>query len=121
MNYNIRNQLNRLHYENLLWLIFIVVAILNIVGDYDEEQLLITKDQKYRTKANEIFYVTIIITLAIYFYFIKRNATAFKEAKQEEKVDYFFKLLGSSFLIAGAICLLYFQSKRTNFIGSPSA
>ena len=121
MNYDINNQLNRLHYENLLWLIFIVMAVLNIVGDYDEEQLLITNNQIYRKKANEIFYVTIIVTLAIYFYFIRRNATAFKNAKESEKTDYFIKLLGSSFLIAGAICLLYFQSKQTNFIGSPSA
>lgn len=120
MNSNITEELNRLHYENFLWIIFAILALLNIVGDYDEEQLLITNDSIYRKKANEIFYVTIIVTLAIYIYFIKRNATAFKNAATKDKQDYFIKLLGSSFLIAGAICLLYFQDKRSNFIGSPS-
>lgn len=120
MNENIKEEIERLHYENFLWIIFALIAILNIVGDYDEEKLLLTNNSVYRDYANEIFYVTIIVTIAIYFYFIRRNATAFKNANTCDKEDYFIKLLGSSFLIAGAICLLYFQGKRTNFVGSPS-
>ena len=120
MNSNIKEEIDRLHYENFLWIIFVLTAILNIVGDYDEEKLLVTNNQVYKKYANEIFSVTIIVTIAIYFYFIRRNATAFKNASLCDKEDYFIKLLGSSFLIAGAICLLYFQGKRTNFVGSPS-
>ena len=120
MTSNINDEINRLHYESFLWIIFVLLAILNIIGEYNEERLLITNNQVYKKKANEIFLVTIIVTLAIYFYFIRRNASAFKEASEQDKEDYFIKLLGSSFLIAGAICLLYFQGKRTSFIGSPS-
>ena len=120
MKSSVEEEIERLHYENFLWIIFIMIAILNIVGDYDEEKLLITNNQVYRKDANQIFLVTIIVTLAIYFYFIRRNAIAFKTALAQDKEDYFIKFLGSSFLIAGAICLLYFQGKRTNFIGSPS-
>lgn len=121
MSSSIRNEIDRLQYENILWIIFIVIAVLNIIGDYEEQQLLITNNQLFGKKANKIFTITIIVTLAIYFYFIKRNATAFKEAKLCDKENYFIKLLGSSFLIAGAICLLYFQSKNNNFMGSPSS
>ena len=119
MNNNIQFELKKLHYENFLWVIFIIIAILNIVGDYDEEQLLLTNNQSYEERANYIFFITIVVTIAIYFYFIRRNATAFKNAKEKEKEDYFIKFLGSAFLIAAAICLLYFQGKRTLFIGSP--
>ena len=120
MNSEIKSELDRLHYENLLWVIFAIIAVLNITGDYNEEQILKTNNQIYKKKANEIFLISIITTIAIYFYFIRRNATAFKEADICDKEDYFIKLLGSTFLIAGAICLLYFQSKRNSFIGSPS-
>ena len=34
--------------------------------------------------------------------------------------DELTKVLGSAFLLASVICLLYFQSKNTNFLGSPA-
>lgn len=41
-------------------------------------------------------------------------------ASDSQKKIYLIKLLGSSFLIAGNICLWYFQNKESSFVGSPA-
>ena len=48
------------------------------------------------------------------------NYNALNKASDEMKSLYEIKLLGSIFLIAGVVCLLYFQFNQKNFIGSPA-
>ena len=49
-----------------------------------------------------------------------RNYKAFMKCSNKEKSLYAIKVLGSSFLIAGSICLLYFQFKQKDFNDSPA-
>ena len=121
MNDNeITDEIQRLHFENFLWILFAVLSILNVVGDYDEEKYLENNNNEFRRKSNSIFEFTLIITLIIYVYFFLRNFDALEKASEEEKRLFAIKLLGSSFLIAGIVCLIFFQSKQTSFIGSPA-
>lgn len=117
---DIINEINRLNFEDFLWIIFIILALINIYGDYNDKEFLKTNKSEFKTKANQAFVITIFVSLLIYLYFFARNYKAYKKATEQQKELYKIKLLGSGFLIAGAICLLYFQINQTSFTGSPA-
>ncbi|MGN1378790.1 MAG: hypothetical protein ACI4XR_00085 [Bacilli bacterium] len=119
-NSEVINELKRLNFEDFIWIIFAILSILNIYGDYNSKEYLITKKNTFEKKSNYIFEITLIITFFIYLYFFLRNYKFYKKASFEDKKLYFIKVLGSSFLIAGVICLIYFQTNQSNFIGSPA-
>ena len=119
-NKDILNEINRLNLEDLIWVVFIILSAFNIYGDKLEKDYLKTNNQKYEKNANIVFEIVLIITFFIYIYFWQRNYKAYISARKEEKELLIIKLLGSSFLIAGIICLIYFQSKNSGFIGTPA-
>ncbi len=104
------NDLSRLKFEDFLLVLFIILSLLNIYGNTNEKEYLKTNNLVYKNKANNIFKFTILITIFIYSYFFIRNYNSYRMSKEHEKHIFIIKLLGSSFLIAGAVCLLYFQS-----------
>lgn len=120
MSYEDYKELQRLNFEDILWVIFIFLGAANIVGDYNDKEYIKTKDQVYQMRADKIFTLTIEVTLIIYLYFFVRNYNAFKKASKKNQELFLIKLLGSAFLIAGAICLLYFQKNDSSFIGTPA-
>lgn len=113
-------ELKRLDFEDILWLVFGSLALINIIGDANDKEFLKTNDNKFKNRSNQIFEFTLIVTFFIYIYFLQRNFKAFKKAPEEEKNLFSIKLLGSSLLLAGIICLIYFQTKETSFIGAPA-
>lgn len=110
----------RLEFENLLWVIFIMLSLLNIYGDLDDEKFLKTNNTSYKMESNYIFNFTLTVTLFIYLYFFIRNYKKYESIDDSQKDIYLVKLLGSAFLIAGIICLLYFQNQQNSFLGSPA-
>lgn len=120
--YNTKNisEINRLKFEDFIWLVFAILCIANIYGDDNEIAYLETNNKSYDNKSDMIFEITLFITLLIYIYFFLRNYRAYEKASEEDKNLYAIKLLGSSLLIAGILCLLYFQTKQTSFVGSPA-
>lgn len=117
---DILNEINRLNFEDFLLLVFIVLSIINIYGDYNEKEFIKTSDRKYKNKANVIFEITLFVTLFIYLYFFIRNYNAYQKAEEKDKKLFIIKLIGSGLLIAGIICLIYFQDKQTSFTGTPA-
>lgn len=117
---NVYGEIRRLDFENFLWETFIILSLLNIYGDNDDKKYLQSKDNKYKEKSNKIFTFTLIVTFFIYVYFFLRNYNSYEKATESQKNLYLIKLLGSAFLIAGVLCLLYFQTRQTSFIGSPA-
>lgn len=112
--------LKRLNFEDGLLVVFILVSVLNIFGNQNDKEYIVTGNQQYSNNANTIFEITLIITLFIYIYYFQRNYKAYQRAPIEEKETFMIKAIGSALLIAGIICLIYFQSKRLNFVGSPA-
>ena len=104
------NEIKRLKFEELLWIIFAIISLLNVYGDKIEEEYVTTNQETYQDKSNKIFKITLIVTLLIYIYFFIRNYKALEKASYHEKRLYEIKLLGSSFLIAGILLLIYFQT-----------
>ena len=119
-NSEITNELKRLKFEDFLWIIFAMLCIMNVYGDYNDEEYLITNDKKFKEKSNYIFEITLIVTFFIYLYFLSRNYKFYQKSSPQDKELYSIKLLGSSFLLAGIVCLIYFQIKQSSFIGSPA-
>jgi hypothetical protein len=117
-NNEVVSELKRLNFEDFLWLIFGGLCIINIYGDYKEKEYLKTNNNYYKNNSNYIFELTLIVTFFIYLYFFIRNYKAYKKSFNKEL--YTIKVLGSSFLLAGVICLIYFQTKQSLFIGPPA-
>ena len=105
------NDLERLNFEDFIWVIFIGLILLNIVGDNFQKEFLKTSNKNDESKANNVFLFVLVVTFFIYLYFFVRNFSALERASEENKKIFSIKLLGSSFFIAGIICLIYFQSK----------
>lgn len=116
----LNDDLKRLRFEDIIWIVFIVLSVLNIIGDKDEEEYILTHNGMYKKDANKVFEITLVVTFFIYLYFFIRNYNAYKNANEKDKKDYIIKLLGSAFFIAGNLCLLYFQEHYNNFIGTPA-
>lgn len=117
---NTLEELKRLKFEDFLWIVFGILCFLNVYGDYNDKEDLLTHNKYYKSNSNKIFELTLIITFFIYLYFLSRNYKFYKKASFKDKNDYYIKLLGSSFLLVGVICLIYFQTKQSSFIGSPA-
>lgn len=117
---NIQNELDRLNFEDWIFIIFIAVAALNIYGDNLLKKYIKENNKYYENKANEIFIITIFITILIYIYFLKRNYNFYVSATPERKNMLSVKVLSSIFLLIGAILLLYFQIKDSNFLSAPN-
>lgn len=113
-------ELRELKTQNYLFLLFAIISIMNINGDYYEEEYIRNNNLDSKNKANKIFKLTIKIAILIYIFYLVRNYEAYKNVSEEKKKLYFIKLYGSCLIIAGSICLLYFQNNQTSFVGGPA-
>ena len=120
MDSNEISELKRLHFENVIWIVFAGLCVLNILGDNDEIFYIERNDVSYKNEANTIFELTLTMTFFIYLYFFNRNFKQLNKASSDKKALYEVKVLGSIFLISGIICLIYFQKRQTSFEGSPA-
>lgn len=113
---NKEKELKRLNFEDLLWLIFIILSISNIISNNNQKKYIITNNQHYEEEANKISISVFTILLLIYLYFFIRNYNMYNNKDNPTKED-FIKVTGSLFFIIGTICLLYFQvHSEDNFI-----
>ena len=55
MNNDVENIVKRLRFEDLIWISFIVISILDIYGDSLIRKSLLRKDQEANKKANHLF------------------------------------------------------------------
>ena len=113
-------ELKRLDFEFYIWLVIALLAFFNIFADNLQKKFLKTNNKLYESKANKIYLFVLGVSLIIYIYFFVRNYNSYKVASSEDKSLIIVKLIGSSLIIAGALCLIYFQYKNTDFIGTPA-
>lgn len=113
------NDTKRLRFEDIIWVVFIVLCIGNIVGNENEIKYINSNNKFYKYNADKIFDMVLTITLFIYIYFLIRNYDAYKKVENSKKELYLVKLFGSTFVLVGSICLIYFQKNQSSFVGSP--
>lgn len=104
--------IQRLSFENYIWVAFIVISALDIYGDELIKKYLRDNDLKADKRAKKIFFYIIIVTLVIYIYFLIRNYADWR--KHQDDDAYQIRFLGSIFVIVGTLCFLYFQLKTAN-------
>lgn len=114
------DDLKRLNFEDIVFVILIVITIMNIYANQLQKKYIKDKDISSQIEANKIYLFVLVVGLILYFYFLYRNYHSYKNASDEDKELFIYKVLGSSFIVAGTICLIYFQVNDPNFIGSPS-
>ena len=73
-------EINRLRFENKIWILFAFLCLLNIRGDDDDINYIKTNNNKYKNESNNIFKFTLICTLFIYLYFFRRNVRFYNKA-----------------------------------------
>lgn len=110
-------EINRLRFENKIWILFAFLCLLNIRGDDDDINYIKTNNNKYKNESNNIFKFTLICTLFIYLYFFRRNVRFYNKANSKQKELYSIKVYGSLLLIVGVILLIYFQVNQDSFEG----
>jgi hypothetical protein len=114
---DINNEINRLNFEDIIWGIFIILSILNIVANDKQKKYVISNNRYYEDSANKISVFVLIVLLCIYLYFFLRNYKMYESKIDATDTD-LIKVVGSIFFILGTICLLYFQiNSDDNFIG----
>ena len=106
---DIANELNRLNFEDLLMLFYGSIILINIFGNYYEKEYLKTHQKLDEIKYNSIFEMVLILTFFIYIYLFIRNYNKYQKAPLAEKRVYLIRVFGAAFLIAGIICLIYYQ------------
>ena len=114
-------ELERLNFEDIIWCIFIILSILNIIGNNNQKKYVISNNQYYEDTANNISIFVLIVLLCIYFYFFYRNYNMYNHNGLDVTNTDLIKVIGSLLFILGTICLLYFQiNSNDNFIGGPA-
>lgn len=117
MNNNLNETIKRLNFENIIWICFIIISILDIYGDELIKKSLKSNDKNCRKKANKLFLGINLFSILIYIYFFIRNYDDYKKYKNE---SYNVRLIGSIFILTGTICFLYFQLTTLYQNDSPS-
>lgn len=58
--------------EKIIYIVFIVISVMGIIGTNYEEKFIETGDSFYHEKGCTIFKITIVIALIIYLYYLKK-------------------------------------------------
>ncbi len=106
MNKDTYDMVRRLNFENIIWVVFIVISVLDIYGDELIKKELINNDKTSGDKAKKLFLGISIVSIIIYLYFLARNYSDYKKYKNK---NYEIRLIASILVFVGAIMLLYFQ------------
>ena len=94
MNDDKINEINRLNFEDILWVVFIILSILNIVSNNLQKRFVISEYKIYEDKANNISIKVLIILVFIYLYFFVRNYRMYNNKEMPTDYD-FVKVIGS--------------------------
>lgn len=105
------NKIKELKIDEIVWITFIALSILNIVGDEYEIDYYQDNNQEKDSNAKKIFTFTVAVSVIIYVYFFKKNYERVEELKEKKEDSTLaeVRLLGSTFIVVGILCLLYFQ------------
>jgi len=119
MNESLYSEIKRLNFEDILWVIFIFLSIMNIISNKYQKEYLVSNNQYYEDKANNISIWVLTILIFVYLYFFLRNCNMYNN-KDDPSGEDMVKVVGSFLFLVGALCLLYFQvSSDNNFIDEP--
>lgn len=122
MNNQSKNEYNRLSFENIIAIVFIVLNILNIKTNEQVKSSIVTGEQLPK-ETMSIFKLIITITVLAYIYYVIRNygfyinSTTNANKSGDPRIQY-IRLIGSIFILIGGILLMYTVYKDAEAVTS---
>lgn len=112
-----------LELEKIIWGIFIISSLLNIVSDNLQIDYLDNNDKNKLDNAYKVSLFVLILSIVLNSYFVIRNYRDYRNNinNNSNKNKSFFlliRLIGSILLILGVCCSLYYLVNNKNSIGS---
>ena len=105
MNDSLYSEVRRLNFEDLLWILFIFLSIMNIVANKFQKEYVISNNHYYEGKANNISIYVLTILVFVYVYFFLRNYNMYNNKDNPQNED-LVKVIGSFLFIIGTLYLL---------------
>ena len=113
-----KDELSRLHREDFIWLIWLIIIGFNIYSNFLEETYLKNKNINIRKKFRKINEGIFIVIVIIYLYFLIVSIDRIKEldsnaSLRRKKATYLSLIVSLLFLVGGIISLyLTFESEN---------
>jgi len=117
---NIGVKLQRLNNEDMIWVVYLFIAIAAIISDKFERDFILNKNLIAHKKFRTINIVVLTIALFIYIYFVFTNyddvTTLKKEATKKEVILSHASLIAALLFLVGGIITLFVEINRANNI-----
>ena len=112
---NIGVQLNRIHTEDLVWIIYIFIIIGALASNYYEENFLKTKDKEFAKTFHIINIIILTVGFFIYLYFVSLRLDDIKylnpKNTKKEVITSHIAFLASFFFLVGGFLALFLELK----------
>lgn len=117
---NIGIRLQRLNNEDMIWVVYLFIAIAAIISDKFERDFILSKNTIAHKKFRTINVVVLTVALFIYIYFVFLNyedvATLKKEVTKKEVILSHASLIAALLFLVGGIITLFVEINRANAI-----
>lgn len=122
MNNTTQNEYNRLSFENVLSIVFVILNLLNIKANQDVKNSLVSGNA-LPTETMKIYKLIITITVIGYIYFVLRNYSFYKNStnnsnKSNNPRIQYIRLIGSILILIGGLLLMYTVFNDSNDVDS---
>lgn len=102
-------RIKELQIDEIIWIVFITISIINIIGDEIEKDYCTTQNQDKLNKAKNIFTFTLFASLLVYCYLLYLRYNKYKKNPNNYlNKDRFF---ASVLVVAASAIFLYCQLK----------
>ena len=107
------SKINELRIDEVIWITFIILNILNIIGDEYEKDYYINNNDERDILAKDIFTFTVFISLIIYLYILYKRYVTMKDTRLSGKDTSICdtRFFGSILVVTASILFLYCQIK----------
>lgn len=114
ININKKNKLTELTIDEWIWITFIILSILNIVGDELDKDYCLYQNINEKTLSKKIFNLTVFVSFLIYLYLAYRGYNRLNNAiKLNQNIDLAkSRLFANILVVIAASILLYDQIKE---------
>ena len=111
---NQKQKLTELTIDEWIWIIFIILSILNIVGDELDKDYCLYQDTNEKSLSKKIFNLTVFISFIIYAYLAYRGYNRLNNAiKLNQNIDLAkSRLFANILVLIASFILLYDQIKE---------
>lgn len=116
MNKFDQNKYQELVIDEWIWVIFIILSFLNIIGDEIEKHYCLYQEETDKTKSKKIFTFTVFVSFLIYIYLAIKNYQRYQNEKSKNIPTNLLgiKVFASTLVVIASAIFLYTQIEDNN-------